>query len=745
MASHFFGAKGFWLSYYYCNGRAWQSFEPFVDYWVEQDVANRRYRIVGNFKVRASWTGNTQLTLRNLSATIGSNTYSAANYSVSGYKASRDWDTGPWNVASQWYSYNTNGQPSVTNIPMKFYFCYTHYTTTNCAGAVSDCFGPSSTVGVNVSSIPAIQPAYSDPATPSLSCKPKAGSYSIGQVTASVSTYGYGTGSNSMKAELSTSSSFASIAQTKTSTATSATFEFSSLQPNTRYYTRVTASNGRTSKNSTCNFVTLAGSSLASATAVDWQTGTVRLTVQNGGGVYNPTTTIWVKPCNGGDWVQKASSTTKTQATISLSGLNEQTCYQVQARTATTAGTYTSNTVQFTTPKKKSATAKFTKLNSEIDNETYVTSAELCYEYTGNTTPVWITVFYRVKGGFDPTWLVAGEERKEFNTESGKYCVTATDLFPNLTEYETYIKVETEDLTWNSQVSTFVTPLLPQPENFNCENFKYLLDLLCQAVTALYNGNKKIYANPATKENCDPDSENPTMATLWSRMLRFDHAVACLLCNMVDIVLKSGLPGQYYVGEAGWTYLSKEAAEGVEEIIESGATYNAIEELVHSVWHFHESVSYLVSTKSDLDDLEDAAEGDVALVDDESCYYDYKNGAWVKGKAHKKENFAIHHVNKESYSALGHVMAESAWYWFEGSWNSLDADTKWLEDHLEEMSSRPYVQKQDEKEDDITLRVVKEGFSYDLLPTGKRIVCFVTEEIPQPSDDEKKSGSEEVE
>lgn len=504
------------------------------------------------------------------------------------------------------------------------------------------------------------------------------------------------------------------------------------LQPNTRYYVRYRAHNGAKSSNwATCNFVTLVTNNLSDPKALRWDQGQVHLAIQMGGNVYtNPVTKIYARKCGTTNWIEKVTRTTKTVADVKIEGLDANTCYEVQARTTTAAGTYTGNTVSFTTPQKNIATAHFTKIDPQFDEEGNQAIADMCYEYESNAVPVDISVYYRVKNGYDPTW--AHTEVVTFNELTGEYCFTIEGLIPNQTVYETYIKTTVDGNDWQSDISEFITPIQPLPDNCTCANMQYLVDLICQAVKPLYKGNKTIYANPTTKELCDPYSKNPTFATLWSRLLRFDHAAVCVMCDMLALMkMKGGKENQYYTGELGWVDLATEIVEGMVEIPSSKTVKDYIAEKIHEVWHFHSTVTYLTGTVGELPTT-GLTTGMTAIEASTSHLYKWNGSQWLQDSTFQVDDFAVFHIQKELNSSFGYVKAHSAYYYFEGSWNNLDADTRDLERRATFLENALIVDKQSVNEDDIEVQTNEADFDYTSLPSGKRVVCFVVEDQTNP-------------
>lgn len=574
---------------------------------------------------------------------------------------------------------------------------------------------------------------YDKPVINSTSCQ----GYSTGGKFSATANFGDYRINASMQFQLSDKSDFSNIIADYTKNgggSQTQTIEWSKtgLQPNTRYYVRYRAHNGAKSSDwATCNFVTLVTNNLSDPQALRWDQGQVHLAIQMGGNVYtNPVTKLYARKCGTTNWVEKVTRTTKTVADVKIEGLDADTCYEIQARTTTAAGTYTGNTVSFTTPKKNIATAYFTKIDPQYDEVGNQAVADMCYKYESNAVPVDISVYYRVKNGYDPTW--AHTEVVTFNQLTGEYCFTLEGLIPNQTVYETYIKTTVDGNDWQSNISEFTTPIQPIPDNCTCANMQYLVDLICQAVKPLYKGNKTIYANPTTKELCDPYSKNPTFATLWSRLLRFDHAAVCVMCDMLALMkMKGGKENQYYTGELGWVDLATEIVEGMVEIPSSKTVKDYIAEKIHEVWHFHSTVTYLTGTVGELPTT-GLTTGMTAIEASTSHLYKWNGSQWRQDSTFQVDDFAVFHIQRALNSSFGDVKAHSAYYYFEGSWNNLDADTRDLERRATILENALVVDKQDQNEDDIMVQTNEADFDYTSLPSGQRVVCFVVEDQTNP-------------
>lgn len=510
----------------------------------------------------------------------------------------------------------------------------------------------------------------------------------------------------------------------------------SGLSPNTRYWASFTKSNGCFSVSATCEAVTVTPNSLSNATPVKFDTATVRLAVTNGGGEYNPSTQIQIKKCSASAWTNAATSTTKSVATITLDRLEAETCYQVRALTTTPAGTYTGNVVSFTTPKKGLCIAEFTKIEPGMNEKTYEATVDMCYKWETTKVPATIVVRYQVKDGYDKTWYES--ETITVNELTGTYCFTLDNLYPNQTVYQTYIHTETEEATYDSPMSEFITAVIPEPDIYNCRNFEYLTGLLCQSVKKLLSGNKTIYANPYSQALCDPYNEDPTSLTLWSRALRLFHAMYCLVCDMGGSRFTASKPGQYLVGEAGWqdiiTIINENADDENWKIATSNAIWKYIQDKLHEVWHYHDKVDVLVYDLADLDKYPEATS---AILTSENAIYRKVSGAWKKStdKADQIDPMGVWHINMESSTQAGYVQAGSAWYQWQGVWQPLDADVIAFAKIVDAMWEKRNQAIYNEKNADRLHVDMKDRLQFNCndYPNTERTVVFITEPLVVPA------------
>lgn len=128
-------------------------------------------------------------------------------------------------------------------------------------------------------------------------------------------------------------------------------------------------------------------------------------------------------------------------------------------------------------------------------------------------------------------------------------------------------------------------------DNNNCDVLSNeLIEAIRQVYYSIKNGDIVISANEDSK--CD-GSQLPTIASILSRLLRFDEAVACILCTYDPIlikILKSGEYPQVLMGQTGsvypvWKNVSETPTEGSMLPITSGGVYDAIKEAQLSMFH----------------------------------------------------------------------------------------------------------------------------------------------------------------
>lgn len=214
-----------------------------------------------------------------------------------------------------------------------------------------------------------------------------------------------------------------------------------------------------------------------------------------------------------------------------------------------------------------------------------------------------------------------------------------------------------------------------------------------------------IYPNNASK--C-ADDNLPTLASMFSRVLRYIQAATCVLCAYdprLATILKTGRYPQILFGaiqEGGYPqWMSPEdyPVEDSEKPVTSAGIYNAIADALLSVWHLWKEqpeFDYFAYTLDDSDDAYNlqtqmqtwpAAEGQTALIasanSKTSLLYEYKGGQWVYVRELTADddnlnNFAVTHINYGYYQTKGV-------YYFDKTWQVMDADLGELEKRVEEL------------------------------------------------------------
>lgn len=244
----------------------------------------------------------------------------------------------------------------------------------------------------------------------------------------------------------------------------------------------------------------------------------------------------------------------------------------------------------------------------------------------------------------------------------------------------------------------------------NCDVFSNdLLPALEQVYNAIKVGNMNIYANDDSK--CSENDKNPTLASILSRILRFDQAVACVLCTYDPKLikyLKSGRYPQVLMGGGSsssypiWQNPSTSPTQGSNLPITSGGVFAAIQETLLSTFHkatddtkwtaaggqyYYE---YYANDPADLEsqDMKDVAEGDKALVKDgvngTNQEYVWDGSAWeAMDVIGEPNNYAVIEVKKGYYEDKElyfiHDMSGNI------TWNLMDATLTGLEERVEEL------------------------------------------------------------
>lgn len=230
---------------------------------------------------------------------------------------------------------------------------------------------------------------------------------------------------------------------------------------------------------------------------------------------------------------------------------------------------------------------------------------------------------------------------------------------------------------------------------------------LIPALVAVYEtikvGNRVIYTNDESK--CDEDSADPTLASILSRILRFDQAVACILCTYdpkLIAYLKSGRYPQVLMGGGSnssypvWQNPSTTPTQNSQLPITSGGVYDAIQQAILSVFHkatddaawveaggsytyaYYATVPGALATQ----DMSQVATDDKALIlngaDGTNQEYVYDGSNWeAMDVIGEPNNYAVIEVEK------GYFADNELYYLHDSagnkSWNLMDASIATIE------------------------------------------------------------------
>lgn len=246
----------------------------------------------------------------------------------------------------------------------------------------------------------------------------------------------------------------------------------------------------------------------------------------------------------------------------------------------------------------------------------------------------------------------------------------------------------------------------------NCEDFQGLLcDIRQDLEAVLVNQSITIFANDFSK--CSDTDENPTLASMWSRIYRFAQAVTCVFCAydpFMSVLLKSGRYPQVLMGSPTQTMTDKEMGcskvgypvwvtpddyptKGSYRPITSDAVYKAIYDAILSVWHLWEEwpefayyADGLTTGEYPLDSYTDMDEYDYALVKydgtDYNVIYQWYDDDWQKKEVlgtGTLPNFTVTNIKK------GYWAGKEIYYFEENgspTWNLMDANLTELEQRV---------------------------------------------------------------
>lgn len=291
----------------------------------------------------------------------------------------------------------------------------------------------------------------------------------------------------------------------------------------------------------------------------------------------------------------------------------------------------------------------------------------------------------------------------------------------------------------------------------NCEDIQggLICDIRQELEAVLKNQSMTIYANDFSK--CSETDENPTLASMWSRIYRYSQAVSCILCSydpFMATLLKSGRYPQVLMGavadnmteeEMGcsltgypvWVTPDTYPTESVTKPVTSDGVYKAVENAILSVWHLwreHPQFEYYVDSEDELADITDMLEDDIVLVkentDEEyNVIYKYYDDDWQKEEVIGVEipNFTVTHIVKGRWADKG------IYYFLDDdrpTWQVMDANLTELEDRVSEIEnkfSRAVIgHPSDENSYLITTRATVAQANAVSATTGRTTLVFVT-------------------
>lgn len=486
-------------------------------------------------------------------------------------------------------------------------------------------------------------------------------------------------------------SAYTNVISTYTTKNGSATIEYKGLTPNHKYYVKYTITNGKYTKNYTCSFTTMASSSPYGYKFLTDQVSWLYLQINNGDDACDITTKLYIREKGTSNWTLIDTTTSEeTVREVLRNQIVRGKQYQAYSTTQNCAGTYTSAVYEFAPPAADSITGVITSYSSTLQPSGVLADIEYCYKVTSyvqepvsESNPITSRLEYSTdKITWTPTDNVTSTENPVTvcGTLTGLQCGTVYFL----RSYQ-----EVGGVSAYSAIVQLATPTCADFNNCVCDNLNYMTELICQQLNRMKTGQKTIYANCDTKEMCDPYSNNPTIASILSRLLRFNQAAACLICSMEALdIFKTGEVNQVFSattpGEPGqWITLDDVATEGSENLISSGGVYDGIQEYIHSVFHPIGTYDYWAESLEELEEqsvcesgepesgesgeiCEPPVSGDKAVVGE--YYYKYTNGSWVrKGRVPDLGDFAVIVILKGTYAGKN-------FYWWDDKWQMVNMD-----------------------------------------------------------------------
>lgn len=608
-------------------------------------------------------------------------------------------------------TYNAEGKPSQSDFEVFLNGQMTYYKDVGCTETKEMPFS-----NVIVFQVSDIDPAYTQPSTPVID-----GVTSLDDallVDLHTASFGEG-GGKYLYVEYSKTSSFSVVRQSDVISTLSGTVRISNLQKNTKYYIRaVAANNGMSATSVSQQTTTLAASEITKIVPTSSTGAEVSVSVYNGGGANSVSTQLQKSTDGGTNWTNVGSaSTSSTPYTTSVSGLTAGQTVLFRTQTTTSIGTFTSDAFEYSAPNGLWGwVTSITSVNGTQARVAFQTGAS----QSGN---IKVTLYYRPYG-MEEEWVSAGSQTVSRGA-SGQ--ITISNLIPNYAEYEVSLDLAQGTREYTSDPVRFFT-IPVQVHNDTCDSLDYLVQLICQSLNAIKQGNIVVYMNDDSKTWCEGEDGVPTLASIMSRINRFMHAVGCTLCSMEGFIelLKDANTNQVFMGKLGWVDCDDEPRSGSSNPVLSKGVYDAIEELVKQVWHYTASYDYYATTLAELNSQPGTATGQYGVVGNKR--YRWNGSSWVENGTPIMENFGVIHINSGKYADMG-------FYWFVDKWNRLDADTDEIEAKVAALEELVVVHSYDNK--DYLIELVPYGLSdaeiSTQVPTDatRETVILLTDTFPQ--------------
>lgn len=246
----------------------------------------------------------------------------------------------------------------------------------------------------------------------------------------------------------------------------------------------------------------------------------------------------------------------------------------------------------------------------------------------------------------------------------------------------------------------------------NCGDLNSLICDIKQEVEQVASNRVMVIA-PNDLSKCD-DSEDPTLASMWSRILKFAQAASCVMCTydpFVATILKSGKYPEILMGAATeggyptWVKPDELPQADSKRPVTSGGIQEAIKQAILGVWHKweeHPTFDYFAQTIDGSDDPHNltnqmtdnpANSGDTALVASDGVHntalYTFDGTDWVFTKELDSDdgltNFAVSHIGR------GYYATKDVYYFYDGTngtWQVMDADLTELEKKVKELEGQ---------------------------------------------------------